>query len=202
MPEITAFALTAPGSRGRVTGNRRRPAHRGSACPSGRPRPAIGPAPAATETPSPGGYPPIVPAGPSAGGRARGSPRPRAPERSPRTRRPPRRGPGGPGDLGGVSGERRNCRPWPPRARFPPARTGTTTPLPRTAQSRPRRGDSMGDTPLPPARGFPLRPVRGRLSAGVCRWDTVALVSLDGGRSRCPGPAAGRGQGKSSNFPV
>jgi len=43
-----------------------------------------------------------------------------------------------------------------------------------------------------------LSPVRGRLPAGVYRRDTVALVSLDGGGSRCPGPAAGRGQGKSS----
>jgi hypothetical protein len=39
-------------------------------------------------------------------------------------------------------------------------------------------------TPLPPARGYPLPPVWGRLPAGVCRRDTVALVSLDGGPSR------------------
>jgi hypothetical protein len=45
-----------------------------------------------------------------------------------------------PGILG-VSGERRNCRPWSPRARFPPARAGTT---PLDAKNRAVAAPALG----------------------------------------------------------
>lgn len=58
----------------------------------------------------------------------------------------------------------------------------------------------MGGYPLPPGHGVLLSPVRGRLSAEVCRWDKLTrvcwTVAVHGDLTRLPG----RGQGKNQEY--
>ena len=188
--KITAFALTAPGSRARAPGTAAVQRTAGQLVPTADPGRQSAPHRPQRKPPrrGQGGISHTVPApGPGLCGswqwrRGTGSARAgSAPWAAKGGSCAVRQTPRGPRDP---PGPRRGGR----RVRGPLGRARARASPGAAAGCQRPAGTMGGCPPCPPARGYPLPPVRGRLSAGVCRWDTVTLVSLDGGRSRCPGP--------------